>query len=88
MRPVGLPWASCVWKTSLGRRSAGGGGSPLAAAAAAASSFSTRLEVSLDLLFFLRSPRGMCPLRVSGATARRLPRRSPAVTNASRTWRK
>uniref|UniRef100_A0A3P8X3F5 Uncharacterized protein n=1 Tax=Cynoglossus semilaevis TaxID=244447 RepID=A0A3P8X3F5_CYNSE len=26
--PVGLPCASCVWNTSLGRRSVGGGGSP------------------------------------------------------------
>uniref|UniRef100_A0A3B5MQV8 Uncharacterized protein n=1 Tax=Xiphophorus couchianus TaxID=32473 RepID=A0A3B5MQV8_9TELE len=26
--PVGLPCASCVWNTSLGRKLAGGGGSP------------------------------------------------------------
>uniref|UniRef100_A0A3B3S737 Uncharacterized protein n=1 Tax=Paramormyrops kingsleyae TaxID=1676925 RepID=A0A3B3S737_9TELE len=64
MRPVGLPCASCVWKTNRGRRLAGGGGSPAPfaeglAAELPTSSFSTKLELSRDLLFFFLSPNGI-----------------------------
>lgn len=67
--PVGLPWASCVWNTSLGRRLAGGGGSPAPFAAdlfrvpapacpPLTSSLSTKCSL-VDLFFFLRSPNGI-----------------------------
>ena len=67
--PVGLPWASCVWKTSLGRRLAGGGGSPAPftadllklpapACPPLTSSLSTKCSF-VDLFFFLHGPRGI-----------------------------
>uniref|UniRef100_A0A8C3SZQ2 Uncharacterized protein n=1 Tax=Chelydra serpentina TaxID=8475 RepID=A0A8C3SZQ2_CHESE len=59
-RPVGLPCASCVWKSSWAGAGGAAAASPPPRAAAAASSLSTSLEVSLDLPFFLpRSRRGM-----------------------------
>ena len=67
--PVGLPWASCVWKTSLGRRLAGGGGSPAPftadllklpapACPPLTSSLSTKCSF-VDLFFFLHGPSGI-----------------------------
>lgn len=67
--PVGLPCASCVWKTSLGRRLAGGGGSPAPftadllklptpACPPLTSSFSTKCSF-VDLFFFLHGPNGI-----------------------------
>lgn len=67
--PVGLPWASCVWKTSLGRRLAGGGGSPAPLAAVLfkvpapacpplTSSLSTKCSL-VALFFFLHGPNGI-----------------------------
>uniref|UniRef100_A0A8B9W851 Uncharacterized protein n=1 Tax=Bos mutus grunniens TaxID=30521 RepID=A0A8B9W851_BOSMU len=59
--PVALPWASCVWKTSL---RAGAGGLGRLRTAASVCSPSTSREVSLVLnFFFLRSPRGILPGR-------------------------
>uniref|UniRef100_A0A8C3YEA9 Uncharacterized protein n=1 Tax=Catagonus wagneri TaxID=51154 RepID=A0A8C3YEA9_9CETA len=57
--PVALPWASCVWKTSL---LVGTVGSGRLLPAASACSPSISREVSLLLgFFFLRSPRGILP---------------------------
>lgn len=65
--PVGLPCASCVWNTSLGRRLAGGGGSPaladlLPVPAPACpplnSSLSTKCSF-VGLVFFLHGPSGI-----------------------------
>uniref|UniRef100_A0A3B3CPZ3 Uncharacterized protein n=1 Tax=Oryzias melastigma TaxID=30732 RepID=A0A3B3CPZ3_ORYME len=66
--PVGLPCASCVWKTSLGRRLAGGGGSPapftddlprLPAPACPPPTSSCSTKCSLALFFFLHGPSGI-----------------------------
>lgn len=62
--PVGLPWASCVWNTSFGRRLAGGGGSPAPlmadfAACPLTSSFSTKFELSFVDFFFFLIPKGI-----------------------------
>lgn len=64
--PVGLPCASCVWNTSLGRRLAGGGGSPApftvvlvkVPAPALPSSLSTKCSF-VDLFFFFHGPSGI-----------------------------
>lgn len=67
--PVGLPCASCVWNTSLGRRSVGGGGSPAPFTAdfpalpapawpPLTSSLSTKCSF-VDLFFFLHGPSGI-----------------------------
>uniref|UniRef100_A0A8D1T4H6 Uncharacterized protein n=2 Tax=Sus scrofa TaxID=9823 RepID=A0A8D1T4H6_PIG len=74
--PVALPWASCVWKTSL-RVGTVGWGRLLPAASAC--SPSTSREVSLLLgFFFLSSPRGILPGRGRAATC--------APTAASLAW--
>uniref|UniRef100_A0A3B3UWC3 Uncharacterized protein n=1 Tax=Poecilia latipinna TaxID=48699 RepID=A0A3B3UWC3_9TELE len=54
--PVGLPCASCVWNTSLGRKLAGGGGTP--ACPPLNSSFSTKCSF-VALFFFFHGPYGM-----------------------------
>uniref|UniRef100_A0A8D2JR40 Uncharacterized protein n=1 Tax=Sciurus vulgaris TaxID=55149 RepID=A0A8D2JR40_SCIVU len=65
-RPVALPCASCVWKTSL---RAGAGGSGRLPTPAPACSPSTSRAVSLDLAFFFpRSPSGILPGRGRGRT--------------------
>lgn len=67
--PVGLPWASCVWNTSLGRWLAGGGGSPAPfapdlfkvpapACPPPTSSLSTKCSL-VDLVFFLHGSHGI-----------------------------
>uniref|UniRef100_A0A3Q2NXF8 Uncharacterized protein n=1 Tax=Fundulus heteroclitus TaxID=8078 RepID=A0A3Q2NXF8_FUNHE len=73
--PVGLPCASCVWNTSLGRRLAGGGGSPAPftadfprlpapACPPLTSSFATRCSF-VALFFFFQGPYGMLAVAAS-----------------------
>uniref|UniRef100_A0A8C8ZPL8 Uncharacterized protein n=1 Tax=Prolemur simus TaxID=1328070 RepID=A0A8C8ZPL8_PROSS len=65
-RPVGLPCASCVWKTSL---RAGAGGPGTLPPPASVCSPPTSGAVSLDFFFFFpRSPRGILPGRECGPT--------------------